>query len=78
MPNLHREPKYTVGKVPQQDILKAQVVLTRLAEHLMHFEQDADVARARLNTLLGRDPVTPINVRGDYAVPARMPETESL
>jgi outer membrane protein TolC len=70
--------KYTVGKVPQQDILKAQVALTRLAEHLIHFEQDADVARARLNTLLGRGPVTPINVRGDYAVPARIPETETL
>src|ERR1019366_3848790 len=36
--------KYTVGKVPQQDILKAQVELTRLAEHLIHFEQDAEVA----------------------------------
>ncbi len=70
--------KYTVGKVPQQDILKAQVALTRLAEHLIHFEQDADVARARLNTLLGRDPAAPINVRGDYAVPAHLPETESL
>ena len=70
--------KYTVGKVPQQDILKAQVALTRLAEHLIHFEQDADVARARLNTLLGRDPATPINVRGDYAVPAHLPETEAL
>ena len=45
--------KYTVGKVPQQDILKAQVELTRLAEHLIHFEQDAEVARARVNTLLG-------------------------
>ena len=70
--------KYTVGKVPQQDILKAQVALTRLAEHLIHFEQDADIARARLNTLLGRDPATPINVRGDYAVPAHLPETKSL
>ena len=65
--------KYTVGNVPQQDILKAQVALTRLAEHLIHFEQDADVARARLNTLLGRDPATPINVHGDYAVPQRLP-----
>ena len=45
--------KYAVGKVPQQDILKAEVSLTRLAEHLIHFEQDADLARARLNTLLG-------------------------
>jgi cobalt-zinc-cadmium efflux system outer membrane protein len=65
--------KYTVGNVPQQDILKAQVALTRLAEHLIHFEQDANIAGARLNTLLGRDPATPINVRGDYAVPQTLP-----
>ena len=37
--------KYAVGNVPQQDILKAQVALTRLAEHLVHFEQDAAIAR---------------------------------
>ena len=66
--------KYTVGKVPQQDILKAQVALTRLAEHLIHFEQDAEIARARLNTLLGRDPATPIDVRGDYSIPAQLPD----
>jgi cobalt-zinc-cadmium efflux system outer membrane protein len=65
--------KYTVGNVPQQDILKAQVALTRLAEHLIHFEQDADVAGARLNTLLGRDPATPIGVGGEYAVPQQLP-----
>lgn len=70
--------KYTVGKVPQQDILKAQVALTRLAEHLIHFEKDADVARARLNTLLGRDPATPINVSGDYGIPDPLPGTETL
>lgn len=70
--------KYTVGNVPQQDILKAQVALTRLAEHLIHFEQDADIARARLNTLLGRDPVTPVNVRGEYAVPQQLPEILDL
>jgi outer membrane protein TolC len=70
--------KYTVGKVPQQDILKAQVALTRLAEHLIHFEQDADIARARLNTLLGRDPAASINVRGDYAVPAQIPAGQAL
>ena len=70
--------KYTVGKVPQQDILKAQVALTRLGEHLIHFEQDADLARARLNTLLGRDPAVPIDVRGDYAVPSHLPGTEAL
>ena len=70
--------KYTVGKVPQQDILKAQVALTRLAEHMIHFEEDADMARGRLNTLLGREPATPVSVRGDYAVPDHLPGTEEL
>jgi outer membrane protein, heavy metal efflux system len=70
--------KYTVGKVPQQDILKAQAALTRLAEHLIHFEKDADVARAHLNTLLGRDPATSLNVRGDYGIPEHLPGTETL
>ncbi|HEV2396970.1 MAG TPA: TolC family protein [Candidatus Sulfotelmatobacter sp.] len=70
--------KYTVGKVPQQDILKAQVALTRLAEHLIHFEKDADVARVRLNTLLGRNPATPLSLRGDYGIPEHLPDTETL
>jgi outer membrane protein, heavy metal efflux system len=70
--------KYTVGKVPQQDILKAQVDLTRLAEHLIRFEQDAEIARARLNTLLGHDPSASINVRGDYAIPQQLLATEAL
>jgi len=70
--------KYTVGKVPQQDILKAQVELTRLAEHLIRFEQDAEIARARLNTLLGREPTEPINARGDYGIPQHLPATEEL
>jgi cobalt-zinc-cadmium efflux system outer membrane protein len=70
--------KYTVGKVPQQDVLKAQMELTRLAEHLIHFEQDTDLARTRLNTLLGRDPEALIRVRGDYAIPGHLPGTETL
>ncbi len=70
--------KYTVGKVPQQDILKAQVALTRLAEHLIRFEQDAEVARARLNTLLARDPATPTEVGGDYRIPSQLPSKDAL
>jgi outer membrane protein, heavy metal efflux system len=70
--------KYTVGKVPQQDILKAQIALTRLAEHVIHFEKDADLARARLNTLLGRDPSSQITVQGDYAISAHLPDLERL
>ena len=70
--------KYVVGKVPQQNILRAQVSLTRLVEHLIRFEQDAELARARLNTLLGRDPSEVINVRGERTVSAALPSLETL
>ncbi|HEU5458410.1 MAG TPA: TolC family protein [Terracidiphilus sp.] len=65
--------KYAVGKVSQQDILKAQVTLTALAEHMIRFSQDADLARARLNTLLGRDPDTPVRALGRYSAPEPLP-----
>ena len=70
--------KYTVGRVPQQDVLKAQVGLTRLAEHLVMFLQDGDLARARLNTLMGRDPSSPLEVVGEYMQPATLPSISKL
>jgi len=70
--------KYALGKVPQQDVLKAQVSLTRLAEHLIHFDQDTDIARVRLNTLLGRDPSAPIEVRGEHIISTQLPSIETL
>ena len=70
--------KYAVGKVSQQDILKAQVTLTALAEHMIRFGRYADLARARLNVLLGRDPVAPLNVRGEYALLAALPPVQRL
>lgn len=70
--------KYTNGKVPQQDMLKAQVALTRLAEHMIQFDHDAELAQARLNTLLGRNPNTPVRVTGEHAVLALLPATKSL
>jgi len=70
--------KYSVGKVPQQDILKAQISVTRLAEHLIHFEQDIEVDQARLDTLLGRAPHEPINVRGEYETSLVLPSLEIL
>lgn len=70
--------QYTVGKVPQQDMLKAQVALTSLAEHMIRFDHDAGLARARLNTLLGRDPDTPVRVTGEFAVVDALPEARTL
>lgn len=69
---------YTVGQVPQQDLLKAQLELTQLAEHMIRFDRDAEVARARLNTLVGREPATPLQVKGDYGVVATLPSEVSL
>lgn len=65
--------KYAVGKVSQQDILKAQVKLTGLAEHMIHFDQDEEMARARLNTLLGRSPEAGTRVLGELTEPAALP-----
>lgn len=70
--------KYAVGKVSQQDILKAQVELTALAAHMIRFDRDAGVARARLNTLIGRDAAAPLHVRGQFAVLADLPDAPSL
>jgi outer membrane protein TolC len=70
--------QYTVGKGPQQDMLKAQVALTSLAEHMIRFDHDAALAQARLNTLLGRDPDTPVRVTGEFAVVDALPEVRAL
>jgi outer membrane protein, heavy metal efflux system len=65
--------KYTVGKAPQQDVLKAQIAITRLAEHLIGLDQDVALARAELNTLMGRSPDAPLDVVGDYAPASALP-----
>lgn len=70
--------KYTVGRVPQQDVLKAQIAVTKLADHLAMFLQDGDIARARLNTLMGRDPAEPLEVSGTYAPPTSLPSLARL
>src|SRR5438045_4643308 len=70
--------KYSVGKVPQQDVLKAQVALSKLIEHLVMLEQDAELGRSTLNGLLGRNPESPIEVTGQYALPAELPSVNEL
>jgi cobalt-zinc-cadmium efflux system outer membrane protein len=70
--------QYTVGKGPQQDMLKAQVALTSLAEHMIRFDHDAALSQSRLNTLLGRDPDMPVSVAGEFAVVDALPEARTL
>ena len=70
--------KYTVGKVPQQDVLKAQITMTKLADHLVMLDQDEETARSELNALMGRDPGAPLEVVGQYGVPRALPSLLEL
>jgi outer membrane protein TolC len=50
--------RYEVGKGIQQDVLKAQIEVSRLRQRLTLLEQQKETAQVRLNTLLARDPET--------------------
>ncbi|MCP2597493.1 TolC family protein, partial [Candidatus Aminicenantes bacterium AC-335-G13] len=54
------ETKYSVGKGLQQDVLKAQVELSKLIEKLINLQQKRETIKARLNTLLNRPPESPL------------------
>jgi outer membrane protein TolC len=70
--------QYATGKVPQADVLRAQMALTRLNEHMIELEQERDVARAQLNTLRGRSPDEAVEMAGTYSTPTVMPSIEDL
>lgn len=65
--------KYTVGQAPQVDVLRAQILETRLKDHLIQLEQERDLAQAELNTLMGIDPSDPIEVIGKYRTVNQLP-----
>ncbi|MFQ5740806.1 MAG: TolC family protein [Acidobacteriota bacterium] len=52
--------RYQVGKGIQQDVLKAQVELSRLLQRLTILYQQKKTAQVRLNTLLYREPEAPL------------------
>jgi outer membrane protein TolC len=52
--------KCAAGRSSQQDTLKAIAEMSRLHEDLVMHEESAATAAAQLNTLLDRDPDTPI------------------
>lgn len=54
------EASYAVGKGIQQDVLKAQVEVSKLIDQLTVLEQRKQTAEARLNSLLFRAPETPV------------------
>ena len=70
--------QYKAGTVSQKDVLQAGVALSRLSEHLIMFEREADSARADLNTLMGRPPDQPLEVTGQYGVLDTLPSQNEL
>ncbi|GJL52975.1 MAG: cytochrome c [Nitrospirales bacterium] len=54
--------KFKVGKGTQVDVLRAQVELSKLFQHLPILEQRQETAQAHLNTLLDRAPLTPLGI----------------
>ena len=70
--------KYTVGKAPQQDVLKAHTAYSRLAEHELMFQREADMARAELNALMGRPADQALDVAGEYPAVQQLPSQNVL
>src|SRR5690606_9104204 len=54
--------KFKVGKGTQVDVLRAQVELSKLFQHLPIVEQRRETAQAHLNTLLNRAPLTALGI----------------
>ncbi|NIM04557.1 MAG: TolC family protein, partial [Armatimonadetes bacterium] len=52
--------KYATGRVPQQDLLKAQVEISKLQNDLDTFTEMRTTAESKLNALLGRPPAAPL------------------
>ena len=50
------EARYATGRIPQQDVLKAIVEISKVHDDLVMMDERARIAEAQLNTLLGRPP----------------------
>jgi len=70
--------QYTTGKVPQADVLRAQMAITRLDEQRIELDEERDTARAALNALMGRRPDEALEIAGSYATARDLPPLEEL
>jgi outer membrane protein TolC len=70
--------KYATGRISQQDLVKAVVELSMLHEHLVMFDERAQMAEARLNTLLDRAPEAPIGPLAEPRTDITLPPSAEL
>lgn len=59
------ESRYRVGRVTQQDVLKAQLEQSEVLNQLILAEEEIAVATVRLNTAMYQPPRTPVQIPGD-------------
>jgi outer membrane protein TolC len=70
--------KYATGRISQQDVLKSVVELSKLHNDLLMFDEQANIASARLNVLLDRAPETPIGPLVEPPGQTRLPPPADL
>lgn len=58
--------RYEVGQTVQQDVLKAQVELSRVLDKLLAQGQKKRIAEARINSFLYRPPETPVGKPAEF------------
>lgn len=61
--------RYRVGQAAQQDVLKAQVEVSRLIDRLAVLRREKDTAQARINSLLYRPPETSVGPVDELSSP---------
>ncbi len=59
------ETRYATGQGLQQDVLRAQLEVSMLIERISMEEQNLETTRARVNSLVGRDPRAALGKPGD-------------
>jgi cobalt-zinc-cadmium efflux system outer membrane protein len=70
--------KYATGRISQQDVLKPVLELSKLHTDIITFDEQANLATARLNVLLDRPPETPLGPLVDPHEQTLLPATADL
>jgi outer membrane protein TolC len=72
------EIRYALGKAAQQDVLKAQLELTRLIERQAEIEQSRQVLQAQMNSLREAPVDAPLSTPGDLQISKLTASLEEL
>ncbi|MCM8819449.1 MAG: TolC family protein [Candidatus Omnitrophica bacterium] len=56
------EARYIVGEIPQEEVFKINLEIARLSTHITNLKQENKLKQTHINTLLNRDPETPLGI----------------